>query len=217
MNSNIEQEDLILASKSPRRNYLLKQAGLRFEVVPSAFNENCVELTSPQDYVSTLSRCKADAVASLHPSKWIIAADTVVFVNNEVLGKPSCTAAARNMLQQLSGRTHQVFTGYTICSRARQQSHSDVVCTDVTFKELCPDEIEWYIQTDEPFDKAGAYAIQGLGTFLVKKISGSYTNVVGLPVCEVIEFLIRQGVIRLNGPKRSQQPLPRRPGQAGHG
>jgi septum formation protein len=200
MNSNIQQERLILASKSPRRKYLLKQAGLKFKVIPSAFDEDSVELTSPYDYVLTLSRCKADDVADQHPSQWVIAADTVVFVNDCVLGKPASTSAARKMLQQLSGRTHQVFTGYTICSRAMQRSYSEVVCTDVTFKELSRDEIEWYIQTDEPFDKAGAYAIQGLGTFLVKKISGSYTNVVGLPVCEVIEYLIRERVIRLNGP-----------------
>jgi septum formation protein len=201
MNSNIQQEDLILASKSPRRKYLLKQAGLIFKVIPSDFDEHSIELTSPRDFVLTLSRGKADDVAARHPSEWIIAADTVVFVNDRVLGKPASTSAARKMLQQLSGRTHQVFTGYTICNKAMQRLHSDVVCTDVTFKELSRDEIEWYVHTDEPFDKAGAYAIQGLGTFLVKKISGSYTNVVGLPVCEVIEYLIQEGVIRLNGPK----------------
>jgi septum formation protein len=201
MNSNIQQADLILASKSPRRKYLLKQAGLIFKVIPSHFDEHSIELTSPHDDVLTLSRCKADDVADRHPSKWIIAADTVVFVEDRVLGKPASTTAARKMLLQLSGRTHQVFTGYTICSRAMQRSHSNVVCTDVTFKELSRDEIEWYIQTDEPFDKAGAYAIQGLGTFLVKKICGSYTNVVGLPVCEVIEYLIQESVIRLNGPQ----------------
>jgi septum formation protein len=201
MNSNIEQEELVLASKSPRRKYLLKQAGLIFEVIPSTFDEKSVELTSPQEYVSTLSRCKADAVADQHPSKWIIAADTVVFVNGNVLGKPPSVSAARKMLQQLSGRRHQVFTGYTICNKEKRRWHGDAVCTEVTFKSLSPDEIEWYVQTDEPFDKAGAYAIQGLGTFLVKKISGSYTNVVGLPVCEVIEYLIRERVIRLNGAK----------------
>lgn len=199
MNLKIQQEDLILASKSPRRQYLLKQSGLIFKVIPSMFDEHSVELSSPRDYVLTLSRCKADDIADLYPSKWIIAADTVVFVNDRVLGKPTSTSSARKMLQQLSGRTHQVFTGYTICSKVKQRSHSDVVCTDVTFKVLSKDEIEWYIQTDEPFDKAGAYAIQGLGTFLVKKINGSYTNVVGLPVCEVIEYLIRESVIRLNG------------------
>ncbi len=204
MNSTIQQEGLILASKSPRRKYLLKRAGLKFKVIPSAFDEDSVKLSSPHDYVLTLSRRKADDVADRHPSQWIIAADTVVFANDHVLGKPSSTSTARSMLQQLSGRTHQVFTGYTICCRDMQRAYSEVVCTDVTFKDLSKDEIEWYIQTDEPFDKAGAYAIQGLGTFLVKRISGSYTNVVGLPVCEVIEYLIQERVVRLNGPQRGK-------------
>jgi septum formation protein len=108
------------------------------------------------------------------------------------------------MLKRLSGQTHQVFTGFCICCVQLNQRISDVVCTDVTFKQLSDIEIEWYAHTDEPFDKAGAYAIQGLGTFLVKHINGSYTNVVGLPVCEVIEILIAQGVIQLiNGPKHA--------------
>jgi septum formation protein len=198
MNCNIQQADLILASKSPRRRYLLKQAGLIFNVIPSSFDESSVSLTTPRDYVLTLSRSKAEDVAGRHRSQWIIGADTVVFVNDRVLGKPVNPSAARDMLRQLSGRTHQVYTGYTICCLEKEKCHSDVVCTDVTFKHLSADEIEWYIRTDEPFDKAGAYAIQGLGTFLVKQINGSYTNVVGLPVCEVIEYLIQEHVIRLN-------------------
>jgi septum formation protein len=99
------------------------------------------------------------------------------------------------MLYRLSGQTHQVLTGYCICCHSAERFFSETVKTDVTFKKLTEEEIEWYIHTDEPFDKAGAYAVQGLGTFLVKSIHGSYTNVVGLPVCEVIEFLIREGVV----------------------
>jgi septum formation protein len=200
MNSNIQQADLILASKSPRRKYLLEQAGLAFQVMPSTFDESSVTLTTPAQYVLTLSQSKADDIASRFSSQWIIGADTIVYINDRVLGKPKDTTAARKMLCQLSGRTHQVYTGYTICCRNQEKSHSDVVCTDVTFKQLSMDEIEWYIHTEEPFDKAGAYAIQGLGTFLVKQICGSYTNVVGLPVCEVIEYLIQQHVICMNGP-----------------
>jgi septum formation protein len=107
------------------------------------------------------------------------------------------------MLRRLSGQTHQVLTGYAICCRDRGRSFSETVITDVTFKELTAAEIEWYIHTREPFDKAGAYAIQGLGTFLVKRINGSYTNVVGLPVCEVIAFFIREGVLGFAGVARS--------------
>ena len=106
------------------------------------------------------------------------------------------------MLQRLSGKTHQVLTGYCICSEKENRLFSESVKTDVHFKNLNNDEINWYIQTGEPFDKAGGYAIQGLGTFLVKSISGSYTNVVGLPVCEVIEFLTREGIIELDPAKR---------------
>jgi septum formation protein len=99
------------------------------------------------------------------------------------------------MIKQLSGQCHHVFTGYAICCRAREICISDIVKTRVQFKDLSDAEVEWYIQTDEPFDKAGAYAIQGLGTFLVQSIAGSYTNVVGLPVCEVIGHLIKERVI----------------------
>ena len=106
------------------------------------------------------------------------------------------------MLQRLSDRTHQVLTGYCICCKKKNKVFSETVKTDVRFKKLNDAEIKWYIQTGEPFDKAGAYAIQGIGTFLVKSINGSYTNVVGLPVCEVIEFLTREGVIGLNRTKR---------------
>jgi septum formation protein len=101
------------------------------------------------------------------------------------------------MLRSLSAKTHQVYTGYCICCRDEGRLFSDFVKTDVCFKKLTEKEIEWYIDSGEPFDKAGAYAIQGLGTFLVRSINGSYTNVVGLPVCEVLEFLINEGVLEL--------------------
>ena len=101
------------------------------------------------------------------------------------------------MLQRLSGKTHQVFTGFCLCRQCIGRQVADTVCTDVTFKTLTDQEIDWYINTDEPFDKAGAYAIQGLGTFLVRRINGSYTNVVGLPVCEVVEIMMREGVMGL--------------------
>ncbi|MBT8338896.1 MAG: septum formation inhibitor Maf [Desulfatitalea sp.] len=188
---------LILASKSPRRKYLLSQAGLKFEVISSRFDESRVVFSEPEAYVCTLSQAKARQVAVAHPDSWVIGADTIVFMDDRVLGKPAQRSAARRMLQRLSGQTHQVFTGYTLHCEALDQIITAAVCTDVTFKMLSDDEIEWYIRTDEPFDKAGAYAIQGLGTFLVKRINGSYTNVVGLPVCEVIEQLIRVGVLRI--------------------
>ncbi len=189
---------LILASRSPRRQYLLEQAGLSFSVIPSSIDETSVPITSPETYVRVLSEAKADNVSEKYPEKWVIGADTIVLKDQTILGKPGSRAEARTMLKQLSGRTHQVFTGYSICCRKKQRKFSETVKTEVLFKNLTDQEIEWYIHTNEPFDKAGAYAIQGLGTFLVKSINGSYTNVVGLPVCEVIEFLIKEGVLAIN-------------------
>lgn len=198
MVKKIQQGHLILASQSPRRHYLLQQAGLVFEVLPSDIDESTVSLEDPQAFVQTLACAKAEGIAVRHPKSWVIAADTIVLIDGTILGKPHGQSSARTMLQRLSGQTHQVYTGFTICCRDSGRQITDTVCTDVTFKALSDDEIEWYIASDEPFDKAGAYAIQGLGTFLVKRINGSYTNVVGLPVCEVIEILIQENVIRMD-------------------
>ena len=194
-------KQLILASKSPRRRYLLKQAGLDFSVIPSRVDEKSVPASSPGNYVKTLAELKARDIAAQHPESWVIGADTIVFINHTILGKPKTREDARNMLRQLSGKTHEVLTGYCIGCESQGDYFSETVKTDVLFKVLTDQEIEWYVHTDEPFDKAGAYAIQGLGTFLVKSISGSYTNVVGLPVCEVIEHLIQKKVIGLKVPE----------------
>ena len=197
---------IILASQSPRRRYLLERAGLRFTVIPSEFDEASVSASTPDDYVRSLAEEKARDIGRRHPDAWVIGADTVVVVEGRMLGKPASTPEARDMLRRLSGRTHQVLTGYCICRMSDERLFADTVRTDVIFKTLSNDEIEWYIQTGEPFDKAGAYAIQGIGTFLVKRINGSYTNVVGLPVCEVIEILIREKVVGFDQPH--PDPLP---------
>ena len=186
---------LILASKSPRRRYLLGQAGLVFSVIPSQVDESSISVSSPALYAKELAIAKAMDVAKHHTDSWVIGADTIVLIDGLILGKPDSRQHAVEMLDRLSGQTHQVITGYSICRQTTGKQIADSVITDVTFKTLSTREIEWYTQTSEPFDKAGAYAIQGLGTFLVKSIHGSYTNVVGLPVCEVIEHLIREGVV----------------------
>lgn len=186
---------IILASKSPRRRFLLENAGLEFTVYPSRVKEAEFPITRPRDYAMTLAKAKANDVADMYPECWVIGADSVVWANDKLLEKPRSVEEARDMISQLGGRTHYVFTGYAIVCRARFHAFSNVSETAVTFKDLTPAEIEWYIATDEPYDKAGGYAIQGLGSFMIKGIDGSYTNVVGLPLCEVMDHLIRQGVI----------------------
>ena len=185
----------VLASKSPRRRYLLKKAGLDFLVVPSQVDESKIVINDPESYVIELAKAKAEDIAQKYPESWVIGADTIVVIDDAILGKPRSKNDARNMLLRLSGRIHQVYTGFAICCKAEKRIFSQVVKTDVLFKKLSEEEIQWYIHTPEPFDKAGAYAIQGIGTFLIRSIHGSYTNVVGLPVCEVIEFLIKEGLL----------------------
>jgi len=193
------QKKLILASQSPRRRYLLEQAGLTFEVIPSRVDEAAVPLCAPEVYARRLAEAKAADIAARNPDCWVIGADTIVVIAKDILGKPDSEDSARHMLRQLSGQTHEVMTGFAIHCPAAEHRYATTITTAVTFKSLSDAEIEWYVQTKEPFDKAGAYAIQGIGTFLVRTIQGSYTNVVGLPVCEVIEHLIEQGVVTVQG------------------
>ncbi len=204
MQKSSDSPILILASKSPRRQYLLEQAGLCFSVIPSDFDEKSVSLSPPEayvpeTYVKVLAEKKAHDVSKRYPKNWVIGADTIVLIGDTILGKPGSKAEAKSMLKCLGGQVHKVLTGYCICCEAKNKGFSETIKTEVLFKNLADEEIEWYINTKEPFDKAGAYAIQGLGTFLVKSINGSYTNVVGLPVCEVIEFLIKEGVVGVGG------------------
>ncbi|CAD7849304.1 MAG: Septum formation protein Maf [Olavius algarvensis Delta 4 endosymbiont] len=191
------QKKLILASRSPRRRYLLEQAGLTFDVIPSTIDEAAVPICAPTEYARRLADAKAADIAAGHPDSWVLGADTIVVINKHILGKPDSGASARHMLRQLSGQTHEVMTGFAIHCPAAEHRYATTITTAVTFKSLSDGEIEWYVQTKEPFDKAGAYAIQGIGTFLVRRIQGSYTNVVGLPVYEVIEYLIEQGVVEV--------------------
>jgi septum formation protein len=195
------RKSIILASKSPRRKELLTEVGLNFSVVPSNVSEKDLLMDSPITYVKKLAEAKAGQVALHFPGSWIIGADTIVLIDGDKLGKPRSQSQARTMLKHLSGRTHQVFTGYCICCKNRHRYYSDAVVTDVHFKRLTDKEIEWYIHTTEPYDKAGGYAIQGLGSFLVRSINGSYTNVVGLPVCEVLDFFIQEGIFPLSDGK----------------
>jgi septum formation protein len=205
MKKPVQQARLILASKSPRRRYLLKQAGIEFSVIPSEFDEGSVELSPPVTYVKCLAESKARDISQKYPDSWIIGADTIVLIGDTILGKPASADEACTMLKRLSGKIHRVITGYCICNTSKGCFFSETVTTQVHFKELTQSEIDWYIKSGEPFDKAGAYAIQGLGTFLVKRINGSYTSVVGLPVCEVLEFLIKHGIVDLTTDDRGRK------------
>ena len=191
---------LILASKSPRRSELLRQVGLEFEVVPSGVEEDFVKGESPQEHVIRLAQAKARDVASKYPEHWVIAADTIVYINGSILGKPNNRQEALEMLRCLSGQEHWVLTGFAVCHLGKGKADKETVQTAVKMKNLTPAEMEWYVRTGEPFDKAGGYAIQGIGCFMIEWIRGSYTNVVGLPLCELIQMLNGLGAITFPPP-----------------
>jgi septum formation protein len=188
----------ILASKSPRRFELLSQLGLDFEVIPSRVVEDFLQKESPQEHVIRLAEVKVRDVASRYPDCWVLAADTIVTVNGSILGKPKNREEAVEMFHRLSGREHLVFTGFGVCHLGKKKGDKEVVQTAVKMKTLTQAEMEWYVETGEPFDKAGGYAIQGIGSFMIESIRGSYTNVVGLPLCELIEMLQRLGAITVS-------------------
>jgi len=187
-----------LASKSPRRYELLKQVGLDFEVIPSRVIEDFVQKESPQEHVIRLAEAKARDVASGYPDRWVIAADTIVTINGTILGKPKNREEALEMLLRLSGQDHWVLTGFSVCHLGRGVNDKEAVQTTVRVKPLTTVEMDWYVRTGEPFDKAGGYAIQGIGSFMIESIRGSYTNVVGLPLCELIQMLNRLGAITIS-------------------
>jgi septum formation protein len=188
---------LILASKSPRRYELLKQIGLDFDVIPSKIEEDSIPEEPPEQHVMRLAEAKALEVGSRYPDCWVIAADTIVYINGSILGKPRNSKEAMEMLRRLSGQEHWVLTGFSVRHLAKGIGDQEAVQTAVKVKTLSPVEVEWYIQTGEPFDKAGGYAIQGVGSFMIESIRGSYTNVVGLPLCELIQMLNRFGAITI--------------------
>ena len=188
------QPKLILASGSPRRKWLLDQAGLTFGIIPNAIDETHDGASAPADHARLLAEKKAAAIARKHPGSYVIGADTIVVIDGIILGKPTSAKDARSMLKMLNGQTHEVITGFAVRCAEDGWFHSASVRTYVWFKSLTTSEIEWYLDTKEPFDKAGGYAIQGRGAFMVKRIEGSYTNVVGLPMSELIDCLIHVGL-----------------------
>lgn len=195
---------LVLASGSPRRRDLLERLGLRFEVMISDVDES-IDSSDPAFVVEDLAEAKARAVgvqaAIARPVDssplLVLGADTIVVLDNEILGKPRDKADAVRMLRQLSGRSHQVFTGVSLVQLPENKVRTIHTVTDVHFRDLDLSEIEAYVETGEPMDKAGAYALQGIASAFVRKIEGCYTNVIGLPVPDTVALLREHGVVVL--------------------
>lgn len=186
---------LILASASPRRKELLELTGIPFKIVPShALEPQPDESETPEEYALSMARIKAVEVSGRCPDAVVLGADSVVAVDMDILGKPVDEADAVRMLGMLSGRTHRVVTGVCIVMPGRED-HLFHVSTDVTMNEISPEAARAYVATGEPMDKAGAYAVQGRAACFVTRINGSYTNVVGLPLAEVVAALASWGAI----------------------
>jgi len=187
---------LVLASISPRRRAILKQIGIPFESAGSMIEETLYEGMQPADIACQMAVRKVESVQNIYNNRWILGADTIVVSNKKIFGKPKDSIECQEILHSLKGKTHKVITGFCIHDPGRKKVHLEAVMTKVKIKELSEIEIEAYIKTGEPFGKAGAYAIQGIGSFMIEQINGSYTNVVGLPVCEVISALIKCGGLK---------------------
>lgn len=212
---------LALASSSPRRKELLERLGFSLRVVPSGIDESQLPGELPEDYVKRVARSKVLAAvrrlqATLYtsdvearrafahsagplptprdePVRWVLGADTVVVVDDVIFGKPEDIQEAREMLSRLSGREHLVITAFCLYDLRRSREGLEAVRTVVKFKDLTRTEIDAYVSVGESMDKAGSYAVQGVGSYLVERMDGSYTNVVGLPLCQVVEMMEAMG------------------------
>lgn len=186
--------DLILASTSPRRRELLASTGIPFDIHPSNVPEEHQHGELPMDYVARLSRDKAGAIAKHHYKKWVIGADTTVLLGDQLLEKPRDREDAIRILGTIAGRTHIVYTGVTLENKECGYSETRVAESAVRMLPLSDKDIAWYVDTGEPMDKAGAYAVQGIGAMFIESIHGSYTNVVGLPLALLFQMLRRAGI-----------------------
>jgi septum formation protein len=191
-------EPLILASASPRRQGYFQDLGLTYQVHAADIDETSLPGEEPQAFARRMALEKARAVMDLYPDSWVVAADTVVNLAGSVLGKPINTEDAVSMLMRLSGKEHRVQTGICLGCRRKNVLAVQAVTTHVVFRLFSEKVARAYAATGEPLDKAGAYGIQGKGAFLVQEISGSYSNVVGLPLCELLAMLEEYGVIAVS-------------------
>jgi septum formation protein len=186
-------KEIILASQSPRRRELLSLLLEQFRVIEGSFDESTVPDTlCPSEHVVYSARMKAESVATIHSDAVVVGADTIVVLDDRIMGKPTDPEDAKLMLSSLSGRTHQVYTGLAVMADGVKISAFE--CTDVVFSNLSEQVIERYVATGEPLDKAGAYGIQGVGCALIERINGCYFNVVGLPVYRLSRLLTHFGV-----------------------
>jgi len=188
------KQKIILASTSPRRKELASAMGLEFEIIPSSYEEDMSLNLAPKELVQVLSYGKAKAVADKLNSGIVIGVDTIVCINDKKLGKPKSNQEAFQMLKNLSGKFHQVYSGVSIIDCKTKKSIKDFEVTKVKFRKMTENEIKAYIQTREPMDKAGAYGIQGLASIFVEKIEGCYFNVMGFPVHNIYKNLKKLGV-----------------------
>jgi len=189
---------LVLASASPRRRELLGLVGIKFKITPSQIEESELGGADPARTARSYARKKAEAVARQTGDRadcWFLGVDTIVILDREVMGKPADRDQAREFLRKLSGRRHQVITAYCLLKPQGRKRVEKAVSSRVKIRAMAPAEIEAYLDTDEPYDKAGAYAAQGIGASLIVAIEGSYTNVVGLPLAELTMDLLRLGII----------------------
>ena len=187
---------LVLASSSPRREKLFRKLGLDFNIISPDVVEKHTDGESPVEYVLRISLEKALTVAAALEHKHIvIGADTIVVCDGDILGKPEDEEEAKSMLMRLSARYHEVMTGLSIVKSKGEILHIEYVKSMVKFKSLNPDEIEEYVNTKEPLDKAGGYAAQGIGSFMIEEIQGSFTNIVGLPLSSLSNALKNLGII----------------------
>ncbi len=189
------EKSLILASSSPRRQELLREIGIPFQVHAANINEDQIAGEAPIDYALRLAREKAQAVAAQYPQSYVLGADTIVVIDGEVLGKPKDHADAARMLRLLSGRAHEVTTAVSLIARGTL-AETRASTTKVYFREIAEAEIQQYVAGGEPMDKAGAYAIQGGASRWTDRIEGEFSNVVGLPLSLVTEMLKTTGLMK---------------------
>lgn len=186
--------ELILASSSPRRRDFLNKMGVAFTIIKPDVDESVLVGEEPYEYVTRMAHEKAEVVSELYPEQVVLAADTVVVVQGEILGKPTDREDAKRILRLLSGRTHEVLTAVSVMCEKAQKIRELMVSTRVTFSPLDEELIDTYVSSGECDDKSGAYAVQGVGSMFIEKVEGSVSSVVGLPICQVRQILSEFGI-----------------------